>query len=267
MWRETRSLGGVGLLIAAVCLALSGCSALSGGGRGAASQPLRVGISPDYPPLIYKQGDRVSGVEAEMARSLGARLGRPVQFVEVRWEIQIDALLEGKTDIIMSGMSITRAREIRVRFCDPYLENGLMTAVRRDEAADYATEEDIRRTTKTIGVPSGTTADAWVRENCPGARRMAVADPSYAAYELSRRRLDLFIHDAHAIAWLVSQNEADLAGIWIPLSREQIAWAVRRDDADLLRAANQALIDMQRDGTLAAIVDKWLPYAKLRSTE
>ena len=91
---------------------------------------LRVGITPDYPPMIFKQGDRITGAEAHFALRLAEGLGKTVQYVELRWDQQISALMEGKTDLIMSGMTITDARKARIDFTDPYLKSGLVTLMR-----------------------------------------------------------------------------------------------------------------------------------------
>src|SRR5215471_14493718 len=72
--------------------------------------PLRVGVTPNFPPIIYKEGGQLAGAEVDFAQALGAELGRPIQFVELSWEDQIPALADGRIDIIMSSMSITRAR-------------------------------------------------------------------------------------------------------------------------------------------------------------
>jgi ABC-type amino acid transport substrate-binding protein len=223
-------------------------------------ETLRVGVTPDYPPLIFVQGEKVAGIEADLARTLANRMGRTLTFRKVRWERQIDELLAGNIDIIMSGMSVTPPRQLRVQFCEPYLKNGLMTAVRRADASLFNAVEDITQTSKIIGVQSGTTGHTWVKENCPNARAMPVADPGKAAFELQRRRIDMYIHDGHAIAWMVSQNESDVAGIWVRLTEENIAWAVRRDDASMLKAANEGLEEMRKSGVLKRILDKWLPY-------
>ncbi len=75
-------------------------------------------------------------------------------------------------------------------------------------------------------------------------------------------RIDLFVYDAPAIAWLVSENEATLKGFWEPLNDEYLAWAVNRDDQALLSAANTALATWKKDGTVTQVVKKWLPYWK-----
>ena len=100
--------------------------------------PLRVGITPDFPPLVFKQGDQVAGIEVELARMLGEELGRPVKFVEVKWDEQIPALLEGKTDIIMSSMTVTRERQVRIAFAEPFMKSGLVAAVRHEDVMEIS---------------------------------------------------------------------------------------------------------------------------------
>src|SRR5882757_559527 len=72
--------------------------------------PLRVGITPNLPPLAFKQNGKIVGIEADFAQQLGKELGREVKFVVLDWSDQIPDLLDGKIDIIMSGMTITKTR-------------------------------------------------------------------------------------------------------------------------------------------------------------
>jgi len=80
---------------------------------------LRVGVSPNAPPLIYKQGEKIVGLEAEFAKEFAQYLGKSVRFIEVEWVDLIPALLENQIDIIMSGMSITKMRQVRISFSEP----------------------------------------------------------------------------------------------------------------------------------------------------
>ena len=223
--------------------------------------PLRVGITLDYPPLAMEQDGQVAGLEGDLARHLGAALGRPVQFVRLKWREQFDALLGNRTDIIMTGLSMTREREMRVAFVEPYMKNAVMGMVRRADAGQFKTAEDVKQFAGTIGIQKGTTAAVFVQEQCPQARTIEVADPAYAVYELNRRRLDLFLHDGHALAWQVSEHESDMSGVWIPLTEEYIAWAVRRGDTELAAKATAVLQTWKSDGTLKALLERWLPYA------
>jgi ABC-type amino acid transport substrate-binding protein len=61
----------------------------------ATSPELRVGITPDAPPMAFRRSGQVEGMEVDLAQRLGAALGRPVRFVELPWRDQIPSLLAG----------------------------------------------------------------------------------------------------------------------------------------------------------------------------
>lgn len=223
---------------------------------------LRVGVTSTYPPIVFRQAGQVAGVEADLARLVATRLGRPLYFVEVAWDQQIDALLAGRTDVIMSGMSVTEARTVRIAFTAPYLEAGLMALVRVEDAARYPSRDAVLQTSATVGYIERTTGDVFVQQSFPNARRVPLARASDGALALQRRTVDVFVHDGPSIAWLVSANEADLAGIWQPLNRENLAWGVRRDNSQLLAQLNDILASLRQDGTLAGVLGRWLPYLR-----
>jgi len=221
---------------------------------------LRVGITPNNPPIIFIQGDNIVGVDADLAAMLAKELQRNVQFVQLAWEDQIPALLEGKTDIIMSGMSITKAREIRIAFAEFYLKSGLVASMRAEDAKKYASKEDIFKSSSIIGAIKDTTSQAFVERNFPNAaRKTFLAKASAGANELTRKSIDIFINDAPSIIWIVSENEANIAGFWEPLNEEYLAWGVRKDDKEFLMQVNNILRRWKQDGTLHSTLLKWLP--------
>ena len=223
-------------------------------------QPLRVGITPNNPPLIFRQGGQIAGVEADLARQLGKALNRPIQFIELSWDQQISALLNGETDIIMSGMDITDARKVRIDFTDAYLKSGLVASFRAEDIQKYTTVQSVLDSFATVGMIEGTTGDAFVKRNIPKAVRISrLTTPKDAAIDLKRRSIDIFIHDAPSIIWLVSENEADLAALWEPLNEESLAWGVKKGNGLFLEKVNRILGDWKSDGTLNTILLRWLP--------
>ncbi len=226
------------------------------------NDPILVGVTPNYPPIIFTIDGRLSGVEVDLAQSLGEALGRPVRFVELEWDEQIPALLAGKIDIIMSGMTITEARKVRIDFAEPYMKAGLATAMRAEDAPYYDSPEKIREAIVTVGAMVNTTGDVFVQRNFPNATRIGFRTMRDAVYALKNRRIDLFIHDAPAIAWLVSQNEADLKGFWQLWNVEYLGWGLRRGDQNLLSSVNSILTRWKNDGTLDKVLNQWVPYRK-----
>lgn len=221
---------------------------------------LRIGITPDYPPMIFTVNEKITGVDADLARQLGKELNMPVQFVEMGWDQQIAALIEGRIDIIMSAMTITDARKVRIDFTDPYLKSGLVAAIRAEDTSKYKSAKDILSAFPAVGVIKGTTGEAFVRkEMSKSPRIVTLTKTSDAAYELKGRRIDVFIHDAPAVIWLVSENEADIKGVWEPFNEENLGWGVRKGDDALLRQVNTILAKWKQDGTLNDILKTWLP--------
>jgi len=219
---------------------------------------LRVGVTPDYPPVIFMQNENITGIEADLARKLGEALNRPVHFMVLKWEDEVPALLDGTTDIIMSGMTVTNAREVRISFTDPYLKSGLVAAFRAEDARKYTTKDAILNSFDAVGAVKGTTGEAFVQRNF-NARKMFLPKAKDGAYELKRRSIDIFVNDAPSIVWMVSESEADIAALWEPLTEEHLAWGVRKGDEKLLMDINSILKQWKQDGTLHEVLRKWLP--------
>ena len=229
------------------------------GGPSAEPAPLRIGVTANFPPMIYKDGGKLVGVEVDFANALGKELGRPIKLVEVDWEDQIPALADGKTDIIMSGMSITLARQLRVEFSKPYMLVGQTVVVRREDATKFALGFPIEPK-GSIGVLKATTGDFLVQQEFPQIKRKTYDSPEDAAKALVKKKTDMLICDSPTAWWLASMNEVQgLVVMPIFLSREPLAWAVRKSDSDLLTSVNSALDKLQADGRATAIIKRWIP--------
>jgi len=224
--------------------------------------PLKVGVTPVFPPMIYKEGGKIAGVEADFARALGEALNRPVQFVEVKWDDQLSALEDGRTDIIMSSMSATTTRALRIAFARPYLVIGQMALVRREDANLYALGFPARPP-GVIGVLKATTGDFLVQQNFPHSKRKVYKSGDDGANALVKKRVDLFVCDAPTIWWLAGRHETDgLVAVPIFLTQEALAWGVRRSDTELLNSVNNALAQMQANGRANQIIKHWIPLYK-----
>jgi len=240
---------------------LTGCAAVQQ--PASREDALRIGITPDYPPIIFKAGEEIKGAEADFGNLLAKELNKTPEFIELPWAEQIPALIEGRIDIIMSGMSVTDARKVRVDFTEPYMKSGLMTLMRAEDAPKYPTLESIKQSPGNVGVVQGTTGEVFVRANFTRAQQIiSMAKAGDSVYPIKNRRIDLFIYDAPAIAWLVSENEADLKGFWEPFNEEYLAWAVKRGDKELLARVNSTIRKWKNDGTMRDVLKHWLPYLK-----
>jgi len=222
-----------------------------------AKPPLRVGVSPVFPPMVFKQGKELAGVEIDLARALGEQLGRKVEFVQVPWKEQIDYLNDGKTDIIMSSMSITMARRYMVNFSKPYAVVGQMALVRRENKHEYVLGFP-SRPAGTIGVMRATTGEFLVQRDFPKSKFKAYEQGEDAAQALIKKKLGLFISDSTLIWHLAGKHAADgLTVVPIALSEERLAWAVRKNDEALLAKVNEFIDSSTQDGTMTKALRRW----------
>lgn len=222
---------------------------------------LRVGVSPVLPPMVFKQGKEPAGVEVDLARALGEKVGRKVIFVELPWEDQIESLNAGRIDIIISSMSITAARRYVIDFSQPYLIVGQMTLVRREDLHRYFLGFPMTLP-GTVGVLKATTGEFLVQRDFPKARRKAFSSAAEAAQALKRKKIDLFISDSTLVWYLAGTHAAEgLAAVPRALSEEQLAWGIRKGDEKLLAAANEFIQKASQDGTLNRVFRRWTAVA------
>lgn len=246
------------LMALLLTLMLSSCSTTREGQPG----PLRVGVTPNYPPLIMLQGEKAAGVECDFAVQLASDLGRPVQLIPVPWELLLEELEEGRIDIVMSGMTITPARKVRATFCEPYMNNPLVAIARRGESSNFRSADEVLRWSGSIGVLDDTSADAFVRRSCPNAKIMPLSSRDDVVFYLANQRIDLFIDDLAAAVGVITRNETRLELVQIPLGTQELAWAVQLGDESLRSQANGALTRWHESGLLERILDRWMPYRK-----
>lgn len=235
-----------------VLLSLSVVSAAAGG--------FKVGVSADYPPMVYKQEGRIVGVEADNVKAVGGILGQELTLVEMPFERLIPALQSGEIDVIMSGMSVTPERSEQVIFTEAYMEMGQMAIMSTEKLAQFSQPWSVYREGARIGVEPGTTGAEFADSKLTDAKVKFFKDSAAAFAALRNNEIDLYIHDAPTSWQLATGTEnKDLISLYAPLTDEQLAWAVRKDDERLAALLNDALRTMKENGTLRYILNRWIP--------
>lgn len=260
----TRTPYRIGCAVAVAAIWLMGCTAstqdATPAAESAVSQPvLRVGVTANYPPLVYKVDGKLVGIEIDLAGEVATDLDKRMEFVELPWKRLIPALVARDIDVIMSGMSITAGRERKVSFTEPYLHIGQMAITRVDELQRLASLSALLNAPITVGFEPETTGEAFVKSNMRNARPRAVDSIDGAITALRAREIDAFVHDAPT-AWRIGSDPAyqDLIGLYWPLTDEYLAWAVRISDRELRRVLSDQIDTMNKDGRIARITRKWI---------
>lgn len=245
-------------------LLLAGCVPAGqqiNGASSPAEKTLRVGVSTNAPPMIYKENSQIVGLEADFALGLANFMGRKLQFVQVSWEDQISSLLSGKTDIIMSAMTITESRSYRIAFCNPYLISGQISLVRLKDKYKYEYGlTDLFNPALKIGTITGTTGDKLIQETRANGKRIQFAKSSQAVKALIEGQLDAFVYDLPGNMYRASvYADQGITAVNVLMTREEIAWAVRPGDSEMRNIANTYLASLNQNNTLLPMIQRWIP--------
>ncbi len=223
---------------------------------------LNVGITPDDPPLVYRDKGAITGLEVALAKGLAAYTGRKLVLVQLEWEEQIPALLDGDIDIIMSGMTITNARKYRVAFSEPYMVTSQIPLVRREDynRFSYGFPALLNPAVK-VGTVKGTTGDFFIEERRAKGSSTRFSSANQGAQALMDKTIDVFVYDLPAnLYYGAHYSNKGLKPVVVPLTREYIAWAIHPRDSDMLKNADGYLQSLKDRNELAPMIKKWIPF-------
>lgn len=223
------------------------------------ADPLVVGLNPEYRPLAFKNEGKLDGIEPMMAMAVGKMMGREVEFKELDWAQLIPALESGDIDVIMSGMSVTEARKQLVDFTSSYMNIGQMAIIRMKDIGSLSLPGAMARPGITIGVEPGTTGESYAKEHTAAIVKY-YENPQLAFAALRKGEINFYIHDAPT-SWKIAQSPeyGDLMPLYRALSKEQLAWAVKKGNKELLDQLNLALAELKRNGSIGLIQNHWIP--------
>lgn len=221
---------------------------------------LRVGVSETSPPVIFEEDGKVVGIEADLARALGKALGCHVEFVSMFWPNLLLELHGGRIDMVMSGVSVTERRKARVAFASPYMTIGQQAMVRRTDMEVLGNVEAVLATRRRVGAEVGTTAMRFVHQRMGNANIARFSTVVRAMAALDQGEIDVVVHDSPAIHWYAAKKFGGrLAAVPGVMTHEPVAWAINKNNHELLQEVNDVLAGWHGDGTLDAIVTRWLP--------
>ena len=155
----------------------------------------------------------------------------------------------------VSNFTITDERKQEIDFTDPYLDSnqGLVTA----KTSTKTTQDDLNSTDVKVAVQAGTTGESWVEENLPNATLVSLDDPVVALTGVQSGLYDAAVADLPVVQYLVNNSFTDCqVSIEIPTG-EQYGIVVSKGSPALTSAINDALAQLDEEGTLKDLKTKW----------
>ena len=214
-----------------------------------------------FPPYEYIEGGEIVGIDAEIAGAIAEKLGLELQIDDMEFDSIIEAVKGGKADMGLAGMTVTDERLEEVNFTASYATGVQVVIVTEDSAITSVDDLFADGAMTTIGVQRNTTGDlytTWDLEEEGKATIDRYSKGSDAVQALKTGKVDCVVIDNEPAKAFVDAVEG-LKILDTEYALEDYAAAMSYDNEALYTAVNAALEELIADGTVKAIVEKYIP--------
>lgn len=227
----------------------------------ACAETLTMVTNASFPPYEFVDGDQVVGIDAEIAAAVCAKMGYDLEIVDMEFDSLISAVQSGKADFSMAGMTVTEERQQMVAFSDSYATGIQVVIVKEGSAITSVDDLFADGASHKVGVQLSTTGDIYVTGDIEDAGLGTVErypNGNEAIMALASGKIDCVVIDNEPAKAYVAANE----GLKILDSNyvlEDYAACFAKDNTELVESFNAALAELTADGTIQAIIEKYIP--------
>ncbi len=241
------------LAIALICMfALTGM---------AMAETLKMGTNATFPPYEFYDDEtgEIVGIDAEVAAAICEKLGYELEIVDMDFSAIIPAITTGKVDFGMAGMTVTEERLQSVDFTSSYATGIQSVIVPEDSAITSVDDLFAEGANHKVGVQEGTTGDIYCSGDIEDAGLGSIErykNGTDAVLALTSGKVDCVVIDNEPAKNYVAANEG-LTILDTSYAEEDYAIALAKD-SELTEKINAALEELIADGTVKAIIDKYI---------
>jgi polar amino acid transport system substrate-binding protein len=210
---------------------------------------LRVGLEPGYMPFEMKdKKGRLIGYDVDIAKAMAKAMGVKVKFVPTAFDGIIAGLLTNKFDIIISGMTITQQRNLKVNFSDSYIVVGQTLLLNKTLEKNIQNVKDLDDAQYTVTAKLGQTGEIVARKFFKNAKVITFETESEAVSEVLNGKAAAFINDQpYNVMFMDSKGKGKLVHLDTPLTYEPLGFAIKKGDPDFINWLNNFLRQIKED--------------------
>jgi polar amino acid transport system substrate-binding protein len=225
-------------------------------------------ISADYPPFSYiDENFAITGYDVALVQELSRRLDIPMDIRNMAFDGLVDALILGQIDMAVAAISVTPERDALIDFSSVYYVGDDAILANKDSSITVQTVQDLAA--YRLGVQTGSVYETWLSETLvkPGL----MPPQSLVTFQTPQEAVDALAGPNPQVDLVVMDNlPAQDAALKSPvkivaqsLNQQLYAIAIPQGSTTLQAKLNEALTQMQNDGTLAALAKQWLKVEAL----
>ena len=243
-------------LALAALMTMLACASCGGSG-----DALVMATNAEFPPYEYFEGDKIVGIDAEIAEAITKKIGAELTIEHVDFDSIIPGVQSGKYDFAMAGLTVTDERKEQVDFSTSYATGVQVIVVKEDSAITTADDLFAEGASHKIGVQLATTGDlycTWDLEDAGLATVERYNKGADAIMALTSDKVDCVVIDNEPAKVFV-QNNPGLKILDTEYVTEDYAIAVGKENTELMTKIETALGELIADGTVASIIAKYIP--------
>jgi polar amino acid transport system substrate-binding protein len=233
------------------------------------SGKLVVGTSGTMPLMSEKlMTGEVTGFDVDMAKALAETMGVKLELKPMPFDQLVPALESGKVDVVISNMTMTVERNMRVAFAGPYFVSGKCLVTKEQDIAKADEPDDLKETDTSIAVVKDTTSENFVKELLPQTQRVAVDNVDKGINMVSKGEVNAFLTDFPICLSVMKRfPDSGFHSVVSLLTYEPIGIALPANDPLLLNLAENFIERAEQVGLLQGLGVKWFGEAKLTLIE
>ena len=220
---------------------------------------LVVGISGNQPPLSATSSEgEIIGLDAELAQLIADTMGVKIKFEVMPFSELLSSLQAGKVDMVLSGVTITPERNLKVAFAGPYFISGKSIVTTREKALSIESVADIDSPSTTLVALKGSTSQDFVQKVVSKAKLVTTKNYDEALNLLLEGKADAMVADYPFCAVSAFRyREKKLIALDQPFTYEPIGIALPANDPLLLNWVENFLLTLEGSGALEMLTEKW----------
>lgn len=219
---------------------------------------IRVGMSTFVPWVMRSKEGEFIGFEVDVAREVANDMGVELVIVPTQWDGIIPALLAGKFDAIIGGMSITPERNLKINFSTPYAQSGLLIVANRDLAGDRLDFASYDDSDVTFSIRRGSSAVNAVNKIFPNAQVRLFDEEATSVQEVVNGNATAWVAASPSAAVAISDHDNKL---FLPFletfDNSNEGFGLRKGDPDALNFFNNWILTKLESGWLQERHNYW----------
>jgi polar amino acid transport system substrate-binding protein len=224
-----------------------------------AKKELVVGTAASMPPLNMKTKDgQIIGMEMDLARYFSGGMGVKLTVKPMRFNDLLPALETGQVDMVLSSMTITPDRNLKVAFAGPYFGSGKSLLAKLANVESVNEIAKMNKPDKVLVALKGSTSQTFVEKVMPQAKLVLADDYDQAVAMIRNDKALAMVADYPICKVSVYRNpDAKLDSLEKPLSYEPIGVALPPNDPLLVNWVQNFLNGLEKGGDLKILEERW----------